>query len=768
MRQLPCYVPMKVNRSIRPVPDRWAPELWASPIPFGIGEQHPNNFGEVFRAIWENRDKLGYAFRILNEGVCDGCALGTKGMHDWTMTGIHLCNIRLRLLRLNTMAALDIKVLADAGALGKKRSRDLRALGRLPYPMVRHRGEAGFRRVPWQEALSLIAGRIKKSRPESLYFYLTSRGVPNETYYAAQKAARALGTNNIDNAARVCHSPSTFALKSALGVAATTCSYSDLIGTDLVVFFGSNVANNQPVMMKYLYYARKAGTKVAVVNPYREPAMERYWVPSDVESAVFGTKITDRFFQVQASGDVAFLHGVLKHMINEKWVNDEFIRRCTTGFEDLRQMLEQISWEELETGGGVTRDGMREFAWMVAESERAVFVWGMGITQHTCGEDNVHAIINLALARGFVGREGCGLMPIRGHSGVQGGAEMGAYATTFPGGLAINEENAAKFSTLWGFPVPARHGITTAEMLEAARRGELEVLWSMGGDFREVMPDPESTESALRTVPLRIHQDIVLSSQMLLEPADTVVLLPATTRYEISGGVTETSTERRVIFSPEIPGPRIGEARSEWEVFLEVARLVRPEWADKLTFDRIDAVREEIGRVIPTYAGIQNLNKPGHNFQYGGSMLCAGWRFPTPDGKAHFKAVELPQATTPAGTFRVITRRGKQFNSIVHEDTDPNNAAPRNAILINPEDAKRLGLGSGDAVELKNGFGIYYGNVMMAPLAPGTLAIHWPEGNVLVDPNARSPLAAMPAYKQISATLERTRQPVQEHSILRV
>jgi len=759
---------MKVNRSIRPVRDGWVPELWASPIPFGVGEQHPNNFGEVFRAIWENRDKLGYAFRILNEGVCDGCALGTKGMHDWTMTGIHLCNIRLRLLRLNTIHALDIKVLADAGTLGMKRSRDLRALGRLPYPMVRRRGEPGFRRVPWQEALSLIAGRIKKSRPESLYFYLTSRGVPNETYYAAQKAARALGTNNIDNAARVCHSPSTFALKSALGVAATTCSYSDLIGTDLVVFFGSNVANNQPVMMKYLYYARKAGTKVAVVNPYREPAMEKYWVPSDVESALFGTKITDRFFQVQASGDVAFLHGVLKHMINEKWMNDEFIRRYTAGFEDLRQMLEQISWEELETGSGVTRDGMREFARMVGESERAVFVWGMGITQHTCGEDNVHAIINLALAKGFVGREGCGLMPIRGHSGVQGGAEMGAYATTFPGGLAINEENAAKFSKLWGFPVPARCGITAAKMLEAARKGELEVLWSMGGDFREVMPDPESTESALRAIPLRIHQDIVLSSQMLIEPADTVVLLPATTRYEIPGGVTETSTERRVIFSPEIPGPRIGEARCEWEVFLEVARLVRPEWADKLTFDRIEAVREEIGRVIPAYAGIQTLNKPGHNFQYGGSMLCAGWRFPTPDGKAHFKPVKLPQATTSAGTFRVVTRRGKQFNSMVHEDTDPNNAASRNAVLISPEDAKRLGLGSGDAVELKNDFGTYHGNVMLAPLAPGTLEIHWPEGNVLVDPNARSPLAAMPAYKQISATLERSRETVQEHPILRV
>jgi molybdopterin-dependent oxidoreductase alpha subunit len=455
-------------------------------------------------------------------------------------------------------------------------------------------------------------------------------------------------------------------------------------------------------------------------------------------------------------------------MINEGWIDEEFIRRHTAGFEDLQRTLEQTSWEELETGSGVKRDGMREFAQMVAKSERAVFVWGMGITQHTCGEDNVHAIINLALAKGFVGREGCGLMPIRGHSGVQGGAEMGAYATAFPGGLVINEENAAKFSALWGFPVPGQRGLTVAEMLEAARRGELEVLWSTGGDFREVMPDPQSTESALRAIPLRIHQDIVLSSQMLIEPADTVVLLPATTRYEIPGGVTETSTERRVIFSPEIPGPRIGEARPEWEVFMKVARRVRPEWSEKLTFTGTEAVREEIGRVIPAYAGIQNLNKPGHNFQYGGSMLCAGWRFPTPDGKAHFKSVKPSHATPAPGTFRVVTRRGKQFNSMVHEDTDPSNAAPRNAILMSPEDAKRLGFAPGDAVELKNDFGIYRGNVMPASVANGTLEIYWPEGNVLVDPKTRSPLGAIPAYKEISATLERIKETGQEHSILRV
>jgi molybdopterin-dependent oxidoreductase alpha subunit len=758
----------KVQRSIRPVRSGWVPELWASPKPFGIGEQHSNNFWEVFRAIWENRDNLDYAYRILDQGVCDGCSLGTSGMKDWTITGQHLCNIRLRLLRLNTKPALDGKLLENVMALQSKRSRDLRELGRLPYPMIRRRGEPGFRRISWEEALALIAGKIKASRPEQLYFYMTSRGVPNETYYAAQKAVRALGTNNIDNAARICHSPSTFALKAALGVAATTCSYTDVIGTDLVVFFGSNVANNQPVMMKYLYYARKAGTKVAVVNPYREPAMERYWVPSDVESALFGTKIAEHFFPVQASGDVAFLHGTLKHMIGEGWVNGDFIGNHTSGFEELRSLLNQFSWEQLEAASGVSRERMRDFAQLLAGAERAVFVWGMGITQHTCGEENVHAIVNLALAKGFVGREGCGLMPIRGHSGVQGGAEMGAYATVFPGGLPITEENAAKFSKSWGFPVPKKAGLTAPEMLELALQRELEVLWSMGGDFREVMPDPELVESALKTIPLRVHQDIVLSSQMLVEPDETVILLPSTTRYEIPGGVSETSTERRVIFSPEIPGPRIDEVRSEWEVFLEIARRVRPEWADKLTFAGTEAIREEIARMIPSYQGIQDLKKRGDSFQYGGPMLCAGWKFSTGDGKAHFKAVKLPQVDVPAGAFRVVTRRGKQFNSMVHEDIDASTAATRDSVLINPDDAGRMGLVSGDQVRLHNDFGTYRGRVLLAPVTAGTLEVHWPEGNVLVDPKARSPLAKIPAYKEISATLERANGAEEREPLLKL
>ncbi|MEH2079439.1 MAG: FdhF/YdeP family oxidoreductase [Nostoc sp.] len=726
----------------------WTPSNWASWKPFGIGEQYPNNYWEVFRAIWLSRDKLPYTWNILNKGVCDGCALGTTGMKDWTLDGIHLCNVRLRLLRMNTMPAFDPVLLADVSQLQKQKSAQLRNLGRLPYPMIRQRGEKGFRRVSWDEALGVISDRIRATTPDCLSFYVTSRGTVNETYYATQKAVRAMGSNNIDNAARICHSPSTAGLKASLGAGATTCSYKDWIGTDLLVFIGSNVANNQPVTVKYLHYAKKAGTKIVVINTYREPGMERYWVPSIIESAVFGTKFVEDFFLINMGGDIAFLNGTIKHIIANNWVDQSFIDLYTVGFTELKASLENQSWEELERLSGTSCEEMYAFAKMVKEADKAVFVWSMGITQHECGEDNVRSIINLALTKGFVGREGCGLMPIRGHSGVQGGAEMGCYATVFPGGKSITSENAAQLSQHWGFEVPTSKGLIAPEMIHAAHQGDLDVLFSVGGNFLEVLPEPDYVEVALKQIPLRVHIDIVLSSQMLVEPAETVVLLPATTRYEIPGGVTETNTERRVIFSPEIPGPRIGEARPEWEVFLELARRVKPDLADKLTFADTATIRQEIAQVVPQYAGIQHLQQAGDQFQYGGSHLCFGWNFPTADGKAHFGVLLPRQRELPEGYFLLATRRGKQFNSMVQERKDAITGAMREAVLMNATDAAQLGLKDRDRVILKNDLGELCCQVYIAPIQSGNLQVHWPEGNVLLDKSKRS-LEGVPDYNAI-------------------
>ena len=720
-----------------------------SPIPFGLGFTKPHNYREVLRSAWENKHAPLFTWRILHHGVCDGCALGTTGLRDFTMKGIHLCTIRLNLLPLNTMGPLDDRLLEDVEPLRSESSKDLRELGRLPYPMIRRRGDRGFRRISWDEAMQVAAQRIRATTPDRVAFFITSRGMTNESYYVANKVARFLGTNHIDNSSRPCHSPSTMGMKETLGVAASTCSYSDWIGSDLIVFFGSDVPNNQPVTTKYLYYAKKRGTKIAVVNPMREPGLERYWVPSIPESALFGTRFADAFFPIHTGGDIAFINGVLKHLIANRWIDEDFVEKHTTGFDGLLALLETQSWEELERQAGIAGDRMLEFAKMYGEARTAIFVWSMGITHHRFGVDNVKAIVNLGLARGIVGREKCGLMPIRGHSGVQGGSEMGAQPAAYGLGFPVNDANADRFGEVWGFRPPTTPGMTAVGMIDAAHEGRLDVLFMAGGNFLETLPEPDYVREALGRIPLRIHQDLILTTAMLVEPADTVLLFPAQTRYEQRGGGTETSTERRVYFSPEIPGRRIGESRAEWEIFMGLAEHVRPEAVHLIRFEDATAIRSEIARAIPTYYGIQNLRAKGDAFQYGGPRLCEGGTFPTPDGRARFTPLRPPDVDIPEGYFLLSTRRGKQFNSMVHGEVDLLFGARRRDVLMAAADANSLGVREGDEVLLSNDLGSYRGHIRLAPIRPRNVQIYWPEANVIIRRGIVDPHCEMPDYNAL-------------------
>ena len=730
----------------------WNRKEWVSLVPYGVHEQHPNAYRDIVKATWENRDQLGYALRILRDGCCDGCSLGTSGMHDWTMKGVHLCNIRLELLRLNTMGALDYRVLEDVEPLRAKTEKQLRKLGRLPAPMIRRKGEKGFRRVAWEEAIQIVADKLRDIDPKRLGWYMTSRGLTNEAYYAHQKVARFIGTNHVDTSARICHAPSTAGLSGTVGCAATTCSYTDMVGTDLLVLVGTNVANNQPVMTKYLHYAKRAGTKVFLVNPYFEPGLERYWVPSVTESALFGTKIVDDFFQIHAGGDIPFFYGVLRHLIENDWLDHRFINERTVGWADVEQKARSFRWEELERGSGLGRGDMFRFAEAFGKARHAIVAWSMGITQHAYGSDNVRAIVNLQLAKGNVGREHTGLMPIRGHSGVQGGAEMGGMPGAYVMGAPANKENAKRFAQpeMWGFEPPAWKGLSAAHLILAAERGEIDALWQTGGNFKQTLPEPNLVERALGKIKLRVHQDIVANPTMFVDPADTVVLLPSRTRYEQRGGGTETSTERRIIYSPEIPGPRLPETKDEWEIPVLVARRLRPEHGRKY-FDWRDTqdIRDEIDRVCPTYRGIAKLTKKGDSFQYGGKRLLAD-KFLTPDGKGHFSPVVLPEETVEEGRFLLATRRGKQFNSILWDAKDPITGARRDDILMAKEDAERLQLKDGDSITLRNELGDFRGRVRIDRIKPGCLQAHWPEANAII-PAGRMDPSGVPDY---NATVE--------------
>ncbi|NOT35698.1 MAG: FdhF/YdeP family oxidoreductase [Candidatus Eisenbacteria bacterium] len=703
-------------------------------LPFGPSRHpRPRPFLGMAEVVWENRDNLPFALRILQHGVCDGCSLGPRGLRDDVIDGVHLCMTRLKLLRLNTMGAIPEDRLHQLRPLREMRNEALHALGRLPYPMIHREGDSRLHRLSWDEALSIVAESLAEVPGERMGFFATSRGIVNETYYAFTKAARLMGSNHVDLCSRLCHAASVSGLKDTLGVAAPTCSLSDMIGSDLVVIWGSHLANNQPVTTKYLTYAKRKGTRILVVNPMREPGLERYWVPSDVRSALFGTKLMDDFFQVGVGGDIAFIHGVLKHLFENDWIDRDYVMRHTEGIDALRQHVEGLAWERLERESGQTRADMHRFAETYSRAKSCVFVYSMGLTQHRFGVDNVKSIVNLALARGMLGREKCGIMPIRGHSGVQGGGECGVDPEKYPGGYEVaNASDRERFETLWGEPLPAWKGMRTLQMLEAAHRGELDFLYSLGGNLLETLPDREFMRAALTRVKLRVHQDIVLNTSSLL-PGAAVLLLPAQTRYETPGGGTATSTERRIRFSPEIPGPRIEEAWPEWQIPVAVALAARPRLEPRFPWTSTRDIRHEIARAMPIYAGIENLDHEGQWVQWGGPFLFGDGFQKMPNARARFTAVLLPEIAIPDGQFYMTTRRGKQFNSMVHSKTDGlMGAASRDDVLMAPEDAARIGVKEGQAIRLRNETGEWIGVTRLAPMKPNHVQTYWPETNGLI------------------------------------
>ncbi|NDI36146.1 FdhF/YdeP family oxidoreductase [Chengkuizengella sediminis] len=742
--------PIKISKKLNP-------KHWVSKVPFGFGKVKPHHIKDTLKVVWENRDQLPYAGRILTQGVCDGCALGVSGLKDQTLTGPHVCTTRLNVLRLNTMPAIKSDVLhKDISDLQKLSSAELRQLGRIPYPLIRNAGENKFQRITWDQALDFITKKMKLIDPKQIAFYLTSRGITNEVYYTAAKAARLIGTNHIDNASRICHSPSKTALTRSLGIGASSCSYKDWIGTDVLIFWGSVAANNQPVSTKYMYAAKQKGTRIIVINPYHEPAMDQYWIPSIAESALFGTKITDDFYQVNIGGDIAFMNGIIKHWLEMEAktpgtaINHDFVEKHVQGYENLKNHVQREKWDEIVSSSGISHQRIIQLAEVLANAKSAVFVWSMGLTQHRFGSDNISQIANLALLQGFIGREFCGVMPIRGHSGVQGAGEMGADPFSLPGG-GFDSIHKRRIEEIWGFELPDWQGDIVGVSLEKTLLSEeneqkLKLYYMSGGNFLETMPDPTFVRECLENVEVRVHQDIILNSSTLVDSKEAVIVLPAQTRYEQFGGGTSTSTERMVYYSPEIKGPRIEEARAEWEIYVDLVKRMKPEFNHLINFQNTQSIREEIAKANRNYDGIQHLSKKGDFFQWGGAWLCEDGFFPTENRKGTLLPIHLPEMRKTEGHFYITTRRGKQFNSMIYGSNDPFNSAGRNGVLIHLDDAQELYISENDAVVVYNQYGLFHGRAKFVNIRRGNVEVYWPEGNVLIPKGVYEKHAGIPEY----------------------
>lgn len=718
----------------------------ASLAPFGLGAQKPHHMLEMAEVLWENRDSLPYAWRILNKGVCDGCSLGPRGLKDDVIEGTHLCTTRLKLLRLNTMPAFTPADVADIAHLRRMDNRQLQALGRIPCPLVYRKGDRGFRRISWDDALALAGGALRETPPERQAWFATSRGITNEVYYAFTKAARLAGTNNVDLCARLCHQATVSGLKATIGVGAPTCSLKDLIGTDLLLLWGTDIANNQPVTMKYLAHAKAQGTRIVVINPVREKGLESYWVPSMPKSALFGTTLMDDFIPVAVGGDIALLNGVLKVLVEKGKVDRAYVDAHTKNWEAVEAHVQAMAWDDIVRDSGVDKAKIEWLAELYARATTCVTIYSMGLTQHTFGTENVEAIVNLHLSRGMIGRPKTGILPIRGHSGVQGGGECGVAPGILPGGIPLTEENLQRFEGYWKTTLPRTPGLTTMRMVERMDQGGIDFLYNLGGNLFAVLPDPAWVADAYSKVKLRIHQDIVFNTSTVLEGADTVLVLPAQTRYEQRGGGTSTNTERRIRFSPEIAGhPQVGESRPEYEIPCQVVMAAFPGTTEQLSYRDASDIRREIGATVPLYAGIETMTKAGDWIQWGGEQLCVGGRFPgMPEEKARFTVLEPRHIEVPEGAFYLTTRRGKQFNSIVIKDHDPvQGGKKRDDLLISAADLAKLGLSNGMRARVVSDIGKMEVNLRLADIRAGVLQAYWPECNVLIgrriDPRSEEP-----------------------------
>lgn len=627
-------------------------------------------------------------------------------------------------------------------------SRELEHSGRLVQPVLLAPGEKHYRPISWDEAIDKIVSKLSQAGPTRSFFYASGRS-SNEAGFLLQLMARLFGTNYVNNCSYYCHQASGVGLSTSVGTGAGTVRLDDLEHTDLYILVGANPASNHPRLMRMLMQIRRRGGKVIVVNPVREVGLVNFRVPSDVRSLLFGSEIASMYVQPHIGGDLAFFTGLAKAVLEKQSQDRAFIEQHTEGFEQFRQTVEQTSWNDIVRDSGVSRVEMEKVAQIYCEAQHAVIGWAMGITHHLHGTQNVHTIANFALLRGMVGRPHAGLMPIRGHSNVQG---MGSVGVT----PVLKQAILDRYQQHLGVEAPKSPGYDTMACMHAAARGEMDVAFCLGGNLFGSNPDSRFAVDAFSNIDFVAYMSTTLNTGHAWGTGRETLILPVLPRDEEPQPTTQESMFSYVRLSEGGPA-RFEGPRSEVSILSSIgSRLLPPgmkvDWSE---FESHSAVRDLISKLIPEYESLAQIDKTKTEFHVPGRAFT-DYRFPTANGKARFHAVNLPDAAVAADQIRVMTVRSEgQFNTVVYDEEDIYRGQERrDVILMNAEDVRRLGLRVDQRVRVTSDTGeMPYVLVRTFDIRSGNALMYYPESNVLVSP-AVDPLSKTPAFKSVLVTIK--------------
>ncbi|GIX05471.1 MAG: formate dehydrogenase [Planctomycetaceae bacterium] len=622
--------------------------------------------------------------------------------------------------------------------------------GRLTTPLYLHRGSDPdgndrYRPVSWETALNAIAQRLKSTPPTQTFWYFSGRS-SNEAAFLLQVFARLYGTNHINNCSYYCHQASGVGLQSVLGTGTATVELTDLEHADAVMLLGGNPASNHPRLMSSLKQLRRRGGEVWVVNPMIETGLVSFRVPSDPWSLLLGSRIASLYVQPHIGGDLALLTALARRIVTEQAHEASFLQQFCEGWHDYREWLLGLDDAELVAQSGVPREQIDELARRYARAQRVIFAWTMGITHHTHGVENVEAIANLALLRGMVGRPGAGLLPIRGHSNVQGIGSMGVTP----------QLKQAFFDNLqqhFGVVLPTHPGLDTLGCLQAAARGELTVGVCLGGNLYGSTPDAQFARNALQRLDMLVYLNTTLNTGHAHGVARETYILPVLPRDEEPQATTQESMFNYVRLSAGGPARQAG-PRSEIEVIARLAELVLAAstpvvWSQ---LKHTTHLRQVIARIVPGYQPLADIDQTRREFHVQGRILHEP-RFPTPSGKAYLRRYSLPSPTSlgPAQVRLMTVRSEGQFNTVVYEEYDLYRGTERrDVILMHPDDLQRCGLRPGQQVRVTSAVGTLAPILAVAypDIKPGNAAMYYPEANVLV-PRDHDPRSKTPAFKAV-------------------